>query len=142
MEIGVDIVEICRIRKACEKKRFLERFFSPEELSGIKKNKGAAFYEHLAGKFAAKEAVAKALGTGFRYFRWREIEILNGFNGKPYVKLSGKAREISESQGYEKILITISHGRDYAVAFALAEGGVGNESREPFNYEGNGSRYH
>ncbi len=123
MEIGVDIVEIQRIKKLCRsRKRFLSRFFAEDELSYIDDKK--LFYSHLAGRFAAKEAVAKALGTGFRYFKWHDIKILNDNYGKPYVKLSGKADEILKSKGFNKVLITISHSRDYAVAFAVAFGGA------------------
>jgi holo-[acyl-carrier protein] synthase len=142
MEIGVDIVEIDRIKRACRRKRFLERFFTHQELSGIDKNKMAIFFQRLAGKFAAKEAVAKALGTGFRYFRWREIEILNDHNGKPYAVLSGRAEEILKSGGFEKILVTISHCRDYAIAFAVARGGGQNEGSKPFHHEGAGQEGH
>jgi holo-[acyl-carrier protein] synthase len=122
MEIGVDIVEIQRIKKLCNRKRFLSRFFVEDELSYINDKK--LFYSHLAGKFAAKEAVAKALGTGFRYFKWHDIKVLNDAYGKPYVELSGKADEILKSRGFKKVLITISHSRDYAVAFAIAFGGA------------------
>ena len=122
MEIGIDIVEINRIKKLCRKKRFLIRFFSDEELSCIIDKR--LFYSHLAGKFAAKEAVAKALGTGFRYFKWRDIQILNELNGKPYVVFTGKAHEVIKSRGIKKVLITISHSKEYAVAFAVAVGGA------------------
>ncbi|MCR4431037.1 MAG: holo-ACP synthase [Tepidanaerobacteraceae bacterium] len=128
MEIGVDIVEIDRIKKACSRKRFLERFFTPAELEGILKSSSDVFYRRLAGKFAAKEAAAKALGTGFRYFRWHEIEILNDPLGKPFAVLSGRAKELLESRGFSTILITISHAKDYAVAFAAVSGGGGGES--------------
>lgn len=131
MEIGVDIIEIKRIKRACGRKRFLERFFTPAELEGICKNNSDVFYRRLAGKFAAKEAVAKALGTGFRYFRWREIEILNDPRGKPFAVLSGRAKEVLESGGFSSILITISHAREYAVAFAVVQGGDNGESGKP-----------
>ncbi|HHW02427.1 MAG TPA: holo-ACP synthase [Thermoanaerobacterales bacterium] len=134
MEIGVDIVEIDRIRRACRRKRFLERFFTLQELSGLDKEKSATFFQRVAGKFAAKEAVAKALGTGFRFFRWQEIQILNDRNGKPYAVLSGKAEEILKSGGFEKILVTISHCRDYAVAFATVLGGECCEGCKPFSH--------
>jgi holo-[acyl-carrier protein] synthase len=136
MEIGVDIVEIHRIEKACRRNRFLNRFFSERELGLI--GDSASFYPRIAGRFAAKEAVAKALGTGFRYFRWRDIEILNDLDGRPRVVLSGKAGELLKSKGFEKVLVTISHGRDYAVAFAVALGGVEVESDKPLRHEGSG----
>lgn len=118
MEIGTDIIEIARIKRACRRERFKERFFTSRELPATQEYPG--FYAHLAGKFAAKEAVAKALGTGFREFKWKDIEILKDEAGKPYAVLSGKAREILKAQGYEKVLVTISHSNDYAIAFAVA----------------------
>ena len=118
MEIGTDIVEIARIRRACRRERFKQRVFTLRELPAIQDKPG--FYAHLAGKFAAKEAVAKALGTGFRDFKWKDIEILNDEVGKPYAVLDGKALETLKSKGYEKVLVTISHSDDYAIAFAVA----------------------
>ncbi|HHY04775.1 MAG TPA: holo-ACP synthase [Thermoanaerobacterales bacterium] len=117
MEIGIDIIEINRIKKACERKSFSRRVFTYDELEQIK-NK-ASVYSHLAGKFAAKEAVSKALGTGFRFFKWHDIQIINNHVGKPIVKLSGKAKQIFENNRYKHIKVTISHSRDYAVAFAV-----------------------
>ena len=92
MEIGVDIIEINRIKKACQHKTFKTRFFTKREFEGIKCKRN--YHIHLAGKFAAKEAVAKSLGTGFRNFKLRDIEILNDTLGKPQVVLSGEALQI------------------------------------------------
>ncbi|MDI3480967.1 MAG: holo-[acyl-carrier protein] synthase [Tepidanaerobacteraceae bacterium] len=131
IEIGADIVEIDRIKKACSRKRFLERFFTPAELESICKNNSDVFYRRLAGKFAAKEAVAKALGTGFRYFRWHEIEILNDSRGKPFAVLSGRAKKVLESGGFSTVRITISHAKNYALAFAQVSGGDDGESGKP-----------
>lgn len=119
MDIGVDIVEVYRIKCLCGKKRFLDRFFTKKELEPICGK--ANFYHSIAGKFAAKEAVVKTLGTGFRYFKFKDVQILNDKLGKPYVVLSGNAREIAKKKGFAQILVTISHCRDYAVAFAVAK---------------------
>jgi holo-[acyl-carrier protein] synthase len=119
MQIGTDIVKISRIQKACQRERFKYRFFTPRELPP--KQGFPGYYAHLAGKFAAKEAVAKALGTGFRGFKWRDIEILKDDLGKPYAILQGKALEILKAQGYDEVLVTISHCEDYAIAFAVTK---------------------
>lgn len=119
MGIGTDIIEVSRIKKLCRRKSFLKRFFTKDEFeSALGKSH---FYHHIAGKFAAKEAVAKALGTGFRFFKFRDIQIVNDKMGKPYVRLSGRAQEILTSQGFSQVLVTISHCREYAVAFAVAK---------------------
>lgn len=125
MGIGVDIVEVYRIENLCKKKRFFKRFFTQEEIEPIKDK--ANFYHHIAGKFAAKEAVVKALGTGFRYFKFKDVQILNNKLGKPYVVLSGKAMQIADSKDIDQILISISHCRAYAIAFAMAKGGLLDE---------------
>jgi holo-[acyl-carrier protein] synthase len=140
MEIGVDIIEINRIKNACRTKTFENRFFTSKELDGIQGKKN--YYAHLAGKYAAKEAVVKAMGTGFRNMKWKDIEILNLTSGKPVAILSGKAREILESKGFKRILVTISHSKEYAIAFAVALGGGTDENSQPLHYEGYGSNRH
>ncbi|HHY71431.1 MAG TPA: holo-ACP synthase [Thermoanaerobacterales bacterium] len=140
MEIGVDIVEINRIKKACHRKSFENRFFTLRELEGIRGKKN--YYTHLAGKYAAKEAVVKAIGTGFRNMKWKDVEILNQSSGKPIAVLSGKARGIFESKNFGNILVTISHSKEYAIAFAVALGGAMDESSQSLNYEGYGSNRH
>ena len=80
-------------------------------------------HEHLAGRWAAKEAVLKALGTGWAHgIRWVDVEIENRPGGKPLVRLHGKAQEIADRMRIGEVLISISHCRDYAVAFATAMG--------------------
>jgi holo-[acyl-carrier-protein] synthase len=125
--MGIDIVEIDRVRRILVRRReFVERFFGPEEINYYEiRNMNVS---SIAGGFAAKEAVAKALGTGFRSFRWSDIAILPNELGRPVVNLYGKAKEISRGLGIERILVSISHGRDYAVAHALALGGADNEN--------------
>jgi holo-[acyl-carrier protein] synthase len=117
--IGSDIVEIERIKKAIERQGqpFLDKIFSPKELEYCKKFKEP--FSHFAGKFAAKEAIVKSFQTGFNSsVLWSDIEVLNDpKSGAPYVKLSDK---LIEKYGKEaSVMITISHSKDNAVAFAL-----------------------
>ncbi|MGV8146105.1 MAG: holo-ACP synthase [Alkaliphilus sp.] len=117
--IGIDIIEVSRIEKALVKnERFLQRIFTDCEIL-LFNNKGAKFTT-IAGGFAAKEAVSKALGTGFRDIKWKDIEVLNDEMGKPYVKLHNNAKNIAYGKGISEILITISHTRYNAVAQAIA----------------------
>jgi len=136
MQIGVDIIEINRIKKACARKNFVNRLFTLRELNGVEGK--SSFYAHLAGKYAAKEAVVKAMGTGFRNMKWKDIEILNQASGKPVVVLSGKAKKMFEHKNFNSIIISISHCKEYAIAFALVLGGAADESSQPFNYEADG----
>lgn len=121
MDIGVDIIEVYRIESLHNKESFLERFFTQEEIEPLKDK--VNFFHHIAGKFAAKEAVVKALGTGFRDFKFKDIQILNDELGKPYVRLSGNAKKIAISKNIDQILVSISHCKTYAIAFSIAEGG-------------------
>lgn len=113
--IGVDQIEIDRIIQACEKKGFLTRYFSKEEQDIIERRKKSA-----ATNFAGKEAVAKALGTGFRGIAPVEIEILRKENGAPYVRLSGNAKKRSEEIGITKIHISLSDSKTLAIAYVIA----------------------
>src|SRR5438067_1397682 len=112
-EIGVDIIEIHRIAAAVEKPRFLERVYTEAERARCLRRKNPA--EELAGRFASKEAVIKCLG---RRVPWKQIEILNEPSGKPYVQLTGYAEELA---GGRRIVLSISHCREFAVATALLE---------------------
>lgn len=117
--VGIDLIEIHRIEKALtEHRRFAERIFCPEELEGFKAGKELA--RHAAARFAAKEAVAKALGTGISGFSFKDIVILKDEAGKPIVELRGKAREIAKNKGVEEVAISLSFTRTNAVASAVA----------------------
>jgi len=118
--IGNDIIEIERVKKAAEKDSFLKKVFSEEELAYFRQKNMRA--ETIAGNFAAKEAVAKAMGTGFSGFEPSDVAVLRNENGKPYVVLKGEAKEKAFSLGINKIEVSISHCRDYASAFAVCEG--------------------
>jgi holo-[acyl-carrier-protein] synthase len=86
-------------------------------------------YEKLAGRFAAKEAVSKALGQGISGIGWNEIEIANEPSGKPYVRLLGRAEELAKERGAKAVFISMSHTDTLAIAFAVAVGGGNLENR-------------
>lgn len=118
--IGVDIIEIERIRQAVKNnKAFITKIFSEKEIEYFKTRNLRT--EYIAGRFAAKEAVAKALGTGFRDFKLRDIEIDRNALGKPIVILKGKAKLLAQKQGKYKMHISISHSINNAVAYATME---------------------
>lgn len=118
--IGTDIVEIGRIEKAIEKnEKFMDKVFSSSEREYLKSRKMRP--EYVAGRFAAKEAVSKALGTGFVGFGFTDVEIVRAASGKPEVVLKEKADIVARGFGEYKIHLSITHGRDSAVAFAVLE---------------------
>lgn len=117
--VGTDIIEIARIEKAFSNKRLAERIYTPQELAAYRARGGNVAF--LAGNFSAKEAVAKALGTGFAGFSPFDVEILRDENGRPFVTLYGRAREKAEALGVGAIHISISNTAAHAVAFAVAE---------------------
>lgn len=118
--IGIDVIEVKRIAKAVENERFLEKLYTAREIEFFQTRRGNLL--SIAGNFAAKEAVAKALGTGFGAVKWTEVEVLRNAKGGPYVLLHGRALEIFEQMGGRKIWISISHSKEYAVAQAIIEG--------------------
>lgn len=115
--IGCDVVEISRIKSLLPKDGFLDKVYTAAEREFIAAKKA----ETAAGMWAAKEAVSKALGTGFCGFFMRDIEILHDQTGRPFAKLRGRARAIADDRGIKAIHISISHDRDNAMAFAVAE---------------------
>ncbi|KYH35427.1 holo-[acyl-carrier-protein] synthase [Clostridium tepidiprofundi DSM 19306] len=118
--VGTDIVEIDRIKNAITKRQgFLSRIFNKSEIEYLKRRNMRP--EYVAGRFAAKEAVAKALGTGFRGFDFKDIIIEKTALGKPIVSLKGKARMIALKEGNYKIHLSISHCNKYAVANVILE---------------------
>ena len=125
--IGVDIIEVSRIRDLMERKgdRLHGRVFTDIEMDVATGGR----YDKLADRFAAKEAVAKALGQGISGIGWNEIEIRNEPSGKPYVRLLGRAEELAKGRGVKAVLVSISHTDALAMAFAVAIGGGSLESR-------------
>ena len=127
--IGTDIVECLRIAQMIERhgELFLTRVYTPREIEYCSARKAAT--QHYAGRWAAKEAVLKALGTGWsRGISWTDVEVRNGSGGAPRIALAGGAREACERLGIADMLISISHCRSHATAFAVA---VGTEQPEP-----------
>jgi holo-[acyl-carrier protein] synthase len=118
--IGVDIVEIPRIEKALARRgeRFLRRIYTDSEVAFCRGR-----LPELAARFAAKEAVAKALGTGMRGVAWREIEILPDQRGKPHVHLHGRASQRAQDIKLDHFAISLSHSREHAVAVVVAAKG-------------------
>lgn len=125
--VGTDIIEVDRVEKAIKKtSRFFDKIYTAQEQNYYKEKHKKV--ETLAGFFAAKEAVSKALGTGFRSFGMQDIEIITDALGKPQVYLYGQAEELAKRLGIQTIHISISHCKSYATAFAIAEGGERNET--------------
>jgi len=120
---GIDIVETARIRDSLEKfgDRFLNRCFLPDEVVYCRSMKFPEL--HLAARFAAKEAISKAFGTGVgKHLGWRDMEIRKRDSGEPYVQLHGKGAELAQARGVTDVLVSLSHCKDYAAANAVLVG--------------------
>jgi len=121
--IGTDITECLRIARMIERhgELFVNRVYTPEEVQYCQSRKQAT--QHFTGRWAAKEAVLKALGTGWiRGISWRDIEIRNQASGRPVVLLHGGAQQTAERLGVTGILVSISHCHTHATAYAIALG--------------------
>lgn len=121
--IGTDIIECLRIAQMIERhgELFINRVYTPYEIRYCSSRKQAT--QHYSGRWAAKEAILKALGTGWRRgISWRDIEVRNDSQGKPVVGLRGGARDLVEQLGIREMLVSISHCRSHAMAYALAIG--------------------
>jgi holo-[acyl-carrier protein] synthase len=117
IESGIDLIEVGRIKKAIEKwpNKFINRIFTEGEIEYSAKKK--LKYEHLAARFATKEAVLKAFGQGTkRYVRWKDIEVSKLTSGKPSVKIHGFVKSLKEKNDIKDISISMSHTKHYAVA--------------------------
>ena len=117
LSTGVDFIEIDRVASVLDRygDRFLRRIFTPGEIAYCR---GRA--PNLAARFAAKEAVMKSLGTGFRGVGWRDVEVVRAPSGAPSPRLHGRARRRAQRLGVTEIAITLSHSRDYAMVVAVA----------------------
>ena len=126
--MGTDLIEIERVRRSVERfgNRFLERVFTPLEIAYCqRKRHGAA--ESFAARFAAKEAAAKALGTGIsRGVVWTEIEVRNERGGRPTLHWSGRAAERAEALGIRQVHVSLTHSRELAMAVVVVE-----DARQP-----------
>ncbi|MBI1823011.1 MAG: holo-ACP synthase [Nitrospirae bacterium] len=120
--IGIDIVQSRRIKEAIEKweKRFLNRIFTPPEQEYCLRHKSPHLF--FGGRFAVKEAMFKALGTGWRGgVQWKEIQVENLQSGQPVVQVFGKIKEILRQREVEKIHVSISHDTDYSLGEVILE---------------------
>ena len=128
--IGIDMLAIARLRRVLERHngRFLKRVYTPEEVAFCRGR-----VPELAARFAAKEAVMKALGTGTRGVGWRDIEVLPDRRGKPLVYLYGRAKERAERIGLQALDVSLTHEREFAIAAVVGvreDGDDPQESRE------------
>lgn len=119
LRTGVDLIEISRIEEVVARhgRHYLERIYTPAELEQCGKRA-----ESLAGRFAAKEAVAKALGCGIGDVTWREIEVLGDEQNAPVLTLHGAAERKAKELGLVNWSVSISHSQSHSVAFAVAAG--------------------
>lgn len=119
LETGIDMIEIERIARALDRfgQRFCDRFFTPREQADC-----ANLPARLAGRFAVKEAVGKALGTGIGDVRWVELEIVTDERGKPHLLLHGEAQALARQAGLTDWAISLSHTATHAIGIAVASG--------------------
>ena len=119
LRTGVDLIEISRIAEIVRRhgRRYLDRIYTPAEL-----DQSRQLPETLAGRFAAKEAVAKALGTGIGAVSWQDIEILGDEQNAPVLQLHGSAARLADELGLSSWSLSISHSLSHAVAFVVAIG--------------------
>jgi holo-[acyl-carrier protein] synthase len=120
--LGADITEVGRIQGAIERQgeRLVKRIYTPGEIAYCERFKNK--YERYAGRFAAKEAAMKALGTGWsRGVRWVDIEVVREKGGRPMLMLAGEAKKIAEGMGVKNIAITITHTETQALAQVIFE---------------------
>jgi holo-[acyl-carrier protein] synthase len=123
--LGLDIAEIDRIEAAIVRHGapFIERLFTPREAAYCESHRNR--FERYAGRFAAKEAAMKALGTGWRRgVRWHDIEVVREASGKPTLQLEGVAGELAVRMGVKNIALTITHSGNLALAQVIFENGA------------------
>jgi holo-[acyl-carrier protein] synthase len=120
---GVDLAEVGRIRDAITRygRRFIERIYTPAEIAYVERK--ANRFERYAGRFAAKEAGMKAIGTGWRRgVRWQDFEVTNLPSGRPTLKLHGEATRIADQLGVKLISLSITHTAELGMAHVILEG--------------------
>ncbi len=125
--VGIDIVEISRIAAAIKRKAFIDRVFTPAEQAYCE-NRGVQRAASYAARFAAKEAVLKALGTGLRGGTWQDVEITNNNLGRPLVQMTGYYQNLAGELGVQEIYLSVTHAREYAAAQVVLWGGKQNEA--------------
>jgi len=120
--IGCDIIKVERIQNAITKKScFCEKLFTPAEIEYCSRKANSA--QSFAARFAAKEAVMKALGTGWDgKVNWLDIEVINSASGAPSIKLTGGAKEMADELKVKNIFLSLAHEKDFALAYIILEG--------------------
>lgn len=131
LAVGVDIIEVERLARGLARygDRFCDRFFTPREQEQCARRPAS-----LAGRFAVKEAVSKALGTGIGDIAWKEVEIVNDERGRPVLTLHGAAAALAAARGLDEWAISLSHTATHAVGMAVA-----THARRPIAAESVGS---
>ena len=119
--MGCDLVEVARIKKAIENPRFVEKVYTQAEIDYCQK-RGKQQALSFAARFAAKEAAAKALGTGFRSANMRDVEITNDELGKPTLKFTGSFQTRAKELGCKCLHVSLSHTKEYGLAQVILEG--------------------
>ncbi len=119
--VGVDLIQVERMSRWTNQPGLLERFFHPGELADAR-SRGASMALSLAVRYAAKEALGKAIGTGLSGFSLREIQVVNNRDGKPEIILHGRAEELFAAAGGRRVHLSLSHELDNAVAMVVVEG--------------------
>jgi holo-[acyl-carrier protein] synthase len=120
--LGTDLIETRRVQESIDRfgERFLERIFTAEEIAYCQRKKNAA--ESFAARFAAKEAGAKALGTGIsRGVSWKEFEVRRERSGRPTLHLTGRASEWAKEMGVRRVQLSLTHSREIAMAVVVME---------------------
>jgi holo-[acyl-carrier protein] synthase len=121
--VGIDIIEVARVKASHERfgERFLNRLLLADEIAYCLSHKNSAPF--IAARFAAKEAISKAFGTGVgAQLGWQDLEIRRKKSGEPFVVLHGKGKELFASRGAKRLLVSLSHTENYAAATAVLEG--------------------
>jgi holo-[acyl-carrier protein] synthase len=126
VSVGVDMIEVARIQRALEDsaigRRFRDRVYTASEIAYCETKKGRGKYQSYAGRFAAKEAVMKALGRGWgSKVSWLNIEVVRGPRGKPEIALHKHTSPFAEKLGIRRLLVSITHTNDHALAYVLAQ---------------------
>ena len=123
--VGVDVVDIDRMQRTVRRTpRVLQRLFTTGELARCTSRCGDLRFGGLAARFCAKEALAKALGTGLRGFGWRDVEVVNDELGKPSVRLHGPAAAVAAARGVSAVHLSLSTSESLAIANVVLEGGA------------------
>jgi len=119
--IGIDLIQVDRMNHWVGQRGLIERYFHPKEVEDAR-SRGASMAPSLAVRYAAKEALGKALGIGLKHFSLREVQVVNDPKGKPEILLHGDARRTFEELGGERIHLSLTHELDNAIAMVVIEG--------------------